>query len=58
MRNNNYLSLINFKVKLHFQRLFFLINEHEVGGSNSFIYKGDSLRYQLNFDLRLLWDKI
>ena len=27
MRNNNYLSLINFKVKLHRQRLFF-INEH------------------------------
>ena len=27
MRNNNYLSLINFKVKLHRQRLFFkLIN--------------------------------
>ena len=32
MRNNN-LSLINFKVKLHHQRLFF-INEHEAGGSN------------------------
>ena len=27
MRNNNYLSLINFKVKLHRQKLFF-INEH------------------------------
>ena len=30
---NNYLSLINFKVKL--QRLFF-IYEHNVGGSNVF----------------------
>ena len=28
MRNNDYLSLINFKVKLHCQRLFF-INEHD-----------------------------
>ena len=27
MRNNNYLSLINFKEKLHRQRLFF-INEY------------------------------
>ena len=32
MRNNNYLSLINFKVKLHRQRHFF-INEHDVRGS-------------------------
>ena len=32
MRNNNYLSLIIFKVKLHRQRLFF-INEHDVGCS-------------------------
>ena len=33
MRNNIYLSLINFKVKFHRQRLFF-VNEHDVGGSN------------------------
>ena len=32
MRNNNYLSLINFKVKLHRQRLFF-IKENDFGGS-------------------------
>ena len=30
---NNYLCQINFKVKLHRQRLFF-INEHDVGCSN------------------------
>ena len=35
MQNNKYSSLINFKVKLHRQRLFFFfINEHNVGGSN------------------------
>ena len=33
MRNNDYLSLINFKVKFHCQRLFF-INEHYAGCSN------------------------
>ena len=33
MRNNNYLSIINFKVKLHRER-HFLINEHDVGGLN------------------------
>ena len=35
MWNNNYLSLINFKVKLHRQRLFF-IKEHDVGSSINF----------------------
>ena len=35
MRNNIYLSLINFKVNLHFQKLIF-INEHDVGCSNFF----------------------
>ena len=34
MRNNNYLGLINFKVKLYGQKLF--INELDVGGSNVF----------------------
>ena len=34
MRNNNYLSLINFKVKFHRQRLF--INGHDVECSNIF----------------------
>ena len=34
MQNNNYLSLINFKVKLHHQRLFFM-NEHDIGCSIS-----------------------
>ena len=33
MRNDNSLSLINLKAKLHPQRLFF-INENGVGGSN------------------------
>ena len=33
MRNNNYLSLINFKEKLYRQRIFF-INEHDAGCSN------------------------
>ena len=32
MQNNNYLSLINFKVKFHHQRLF--SNKHDVGCSN------------------------
>ena len=32
---NNYLSLINFKEKVHRQR-FYLINGHDDGGSNSF----------------------
>ena len=32
MRKNNFLSLINLKVKLHRQRLFF-IKEHDVGCS-------------------------
>ena len=36
MRNNNYLNLINFKVKLHRQSLVFFINEHDVGCSNFF----------------------
>ena len=27
MRNNNFLNLINFKVKLHRQRLFFLLKK-------------------------------
>ena len=35
MQNNNYLSLINFKIKLHHQRLFF-ITEYDIGGSNFF----------------------
>ena len=34
MQNYNYFSLINFIVKLHRQRLFFIINEHDVGCSN------------------------
>ena len=34
MRNYDFLSLINFKVKLHRQRLFKKINEHDVRGSN------------------------
>ena len=34
MQNNNFLSLINFKVKLHRQRLF-KINEHDAECSNS-----------------------
>ena len=34
MRNNNYLNLINFEVKLHRPRLF-LINEHFI----SILYK-------------------
>ena len=34
MRNNNYLRLINFKVKLHGQRLISFMKEHDVGGSN------------------------
>ena len=33
MENNNYLSLINFKVKLYHQELSF-INEHNVGCLN------------------------
>ena len=33
MRNDNYLSLINFKVKLHRQRHFF-INKYDVGCLN------------------------
>ena len=37
MRNNVYLSLINFKVKLYRQKLFF-INEHDVGGSFFFSF--------------------
>ena len=32
MRNDNYLSLINFKVKLYRQKTFY-INEHDVGCS-------------------------
>ena len=31
MRNNNYLSLINFKVKLYRRRVFF-INKYNAGG--------------------------
>ena len=34
MQNNNYLSLINFKVKLFRQYLF--MNKNDVGGSNLF----------------------
>ena len=36
MRTNNYLSLNNFKVNLHRQRLFF-INEYYARGSNFFV---------------------
>ena len=39
MRSNNYLSRINFKVKNHRHRGFFLkINEHDAGGSNLRVY--------------------
>ena len=34
MQNHNYLSLINFKIKFHRQRLFFYLNEHDVGCLN------------------------
>ena len=34
MRNNNYLNLINFKVKNFIIRDFFFLNEHSVGCSN------------------------
>ena len=36
MGNNNYLSLINFEIKLDRQKLFF-INEHDVLGSIFFL---------------------
>ena len=36
MRNNNYLSLINFKVKTQSSETFFLKNEYDVGCSNFF----------------------
>ena len=48
MWNNNYLSLINFKVKLCCQRLFFM-NEHDVG--DSFIKKKSD-------DEVLLWNQL
>ena len=34
MQNNNYLSLINFKVKTSLSETFIFINEHDVGCSN------------------------
>ena len=47
MRNNSYLSLINFKVKLQTQRLFFM-NEH---------YVGSSIFFNLNFQHRIQLQK-
>ena len=38
MRNNNYLSLINFEVKLHHHQRHFFINEHDAGGSNFYLF--------------------
>ena len=46
MRNNYYLNLINFKVKLHRQRLFFKINEHDVECSN--LKKKLNLQYRVH----------
>ena len=49
-RNNDYLSLINFKVKLQCQRLLF-INQHDVGGGSNFFYEK-----KVSDDEALLWN--
>ena len=49
MRNDNYLSLINFKVKLHRHKLFFKFFEPPT--SCLFIKKKKTLTMKFNFEI-------